>query len=87
MFITVVFQTGFENVAKDTTLHVDPDYNESIENVKVLITLQCAELEMDDMKLYFHGKRLRDHERINSKGITQGDIIHLKRKGAGCVCF
>ena len=87
MFITIEFQSEFEDVSKATKINMDPEYNESVENIKVLITLKFTELEMNAMQLFFHGKKLRDSDRINLKGIKEGDTLQVKKREHGCGCF
>lgn len=65
---------------------VDPDYNASIENVKLLISLKIPEYEPAKTTLMLKDQSLKDHQTLDKLGVQDGDTLGLRRGGntTGC---
>lgn len=59
MLIQIEFAKSFETVAKGEKKSVDIDWQETIENLKVLITCNIDKLAASDFELYYKGKKSR----------------------------
>jgi len=84
MYVTIEFLDEFESVIKGSKITVDPDYNDTIENLKVLITLKYSELDMKRFRLMYRNKILKSNQTLNSLGIKEGEVIQVKKAGGGC---
>jgi hypothetical protein len=80
MPISIIFLEKIDEVEEGTRISVDPNYQESIENVKVLISLQFPHLNIENMDLFFKGRVLKDNETLVQKGIRGGDELQAKMK-------
>ena len=87
MLVTVEFLDEFENIPKHAKTSIDPEYNDPVENLKVLITLKYTELEVGGMEVYYEGKKLRNQSCLNTLGIREGAVLQVRRKNSGCFCF
>jgi len=87
MLVTIEFQDEFENINRGTKIGFDPEYNDSIENLKVLITLKYTELEMKKIHIYYHGKRLKNTDNLNILNIKEGATLQVRKRRSGCCCF
>ena len=89
MLIQIEFAKSFETVAKGEKKSVDIDWQETIENLKVLITCNIDKLAASDFELYYKGKKLPNDEKISSIGYVQGTPMILKpmKKSACCILF
>jgi len=84
MHITAEFANTFESVPRGEKTSINTEYNETVENFKVLITLIHRDLDVNKMKLIFNGKTLRDEERLNEIPLKEGDIVKVARKKMSC---
>ena len=88
MLVIVEFLDDFENIVRGTKASFDPEYNDSIENLKVMMTLKSTDLEVTTLRILNHGKILRDKDSLNNLNIKQGDVLQVrKRTVMGCNMF
>jgi len=80
MVLTVVFLEDIDEIKKGTTISIDPDYKESVENAKVLISLKYHHLDISQLELVYNGKPLDDHAKLVQLGIKAGDILQARIK-------
>lgn len=64
---------------KVITIDVDPD--ESVENVKALLEVETR-VALQQQRLVYHGKEIRNQEKLSGVGITDGDLIMMVSGGA-----
>jgi len=88
MLITIEFLEDFENVSRGTKTSFDAEFNDSIENLKVIISLKYHEIEVSSLNILLKGKILKDQATLNSLNIQQGTVLQArKRRVMGCNIF
>lgn len=63
---------------------IDPNYNESIENVICLISLKITALPANEIRLFYDGRHLQNQMTLDKLGVQEGHIISLSRRETGC---
>ena len=87
MLVVAEFLDDFESIPYGMKITVDADYNETVENIKVLISLKHVDLDIGKMILFYNGRSLKDSERLSELGIKDGALLQVRRKGGLCSCF
>ncbi len=80
MLLSIEFLNAFTEICKGTTIDVHTGNDETIENLKVRITLFFTELKTKTMVILFNGKPLTNQETLKLIGVKEGDTIQVKRK-------
>jgi len=65
-------------------ISLDPNYNESVENVLVQCSLQISEVPITELALYFQDKALAGPQRLDQVGVTDGAQLDLRQRQASC---
>ena len=88
MIILVEFLEEFDTVPRFTKTSVDIDWAETIENLKVLITLKYTDLDPNAFDVYYRGKKLRPSAKVNSIDYQEGTYLSVRKtKSEFCVCI
>ena len=87
MFVVTEFIDEFETVPFGTKITVDADYNETVENIKVLLSLKHHDLDISRLRLYYKGNALKDSDRLSDLGVKDGTVLQARGKAALCGCF
>lgn len=86
MLISVQFMDDFPGIPKGSSTTIDIDWTEPVENLKVLITVKYSALNIEHLNLYYHGRLLRNHQKINALNYNEGEVIFIRKVSSGlCV--
>jgi len=85
MFINLVFDPNFpiENVEKNQ-FRIDFDANDTIDNLKVIISLKYSDLDPLFYDLYLNDKRIENTQKLIELNIQEYDILVIKAIGGQC---
>lgn len=61
---------------------LDVDADESVENVKALLEVE-SRLPLQQQQLLYNGKEMRNHEKLSSLGVRDGDLIMMVSNASG----
>jgi len=84
MLVTIQFLDDFESILRGTKFNLDPEYNDTVENLKVLISLKYSELDITRITLKQGKRRLKNSEALNCLGIKEGALIEVVKKRQAC---
>mmetsp|Transcript_52790 Transcript_52790/g.60660 ORF Transcript_52790/g.60660 Transcript_52790/m.60660 type:complete len:89 (-) Transcript_52790:66-332(-) len=88
MIIIVEFADDISNVERGTKTSVDIEWSESVENLKVHITLKYGDLDPAAFDLYYQGRKIRPSQKVNAFGYQEGTNVIVRRaKSEMCVCI
>ncbi|CAG9310284.1 unnamed protein product [Blepharisma stoltei] len=65
-------------------LSVDPNYNETIENVICLISLKITTLQVNEMELVYNGRVLPLNATLDQQNIREGHTLLLRKRKSNC---
>jgi len=80
MLVNIQFSSTFAEICKGTTIGLCACDDESIENLKVKITLFYQELKTKALVILYNGKPLKNGETLDLVGVKEGDVIQVKKK-------
>mmetsp|Transcript_22017 Transcript_22017/g.18877 ORF Transcript_22017/g.18877 Transcript_22017/m.18877 type:complete len:90 (+) Transcript_22017:65-334(+) len=85
MLVNIEVIDEFGNLPKGQKFSVDTEYDKTIEDVKVLITLKPSSgLDPKEFDLWKDGKKLGLGDKLNTLGVKDGTLLFLKKKSGGC---
>lgn len=86
MLIQIQFQDDFETVLKGTRTTIDIEWNETVENLKVHITIKYNDLDPAQILLYYRDRQLKPLEKLSGLNYQEGEPIYARRvKKSLCV--
>lgn len=65
---------------------IDVDYNESVENLLVKVSLQITDIPPAEMSLFLHGERVKETDHLDSLGVKENDVVELRKKTRSEYC-
>lgn len=88
MLIYLYFDASFpsENVDRNK-FSVDVDPKETIENLKVLISLRYTDIDPVMFDIYYRGKKMDNKIRIIDLHLEDEDILAIKGLEGSCPCM
>ncbi len=88
MIIFLYFDGFFpsENVDRNK-FSVDVDPKETIENLKVIISLRYTDIDPIMLEIYYRKTRLENKIRIIDLHLTEDDVLAIKGNEANCPCM
>ena len=88
MLITIEFLEDFEGIKRGTKTSFDAEFNDSIENLKIIISLRYTEIDVSSLRISSKGKILRDQDTLSALNIEQDAVLQArKRRVMGCNIF
>ncbi|CAG9320827.1 unnamed protein product [Blepharisma stoltei] len=65
-------------------ISVDPNYDDTIENVMCLISLKITTVSSSELELIYNGRLLPLSTTLDKQNIREGHTLQLKRRRTSC---
>lgn len=81
----MLLRVEVDNELQMQNFSVDVDYDDTVENLLVTLTLTIRE-DPKKIKLFYKGQNLNEQRYLKDYGIADGDTIEVKLVSNGCCC-
>lgn len=58
---------------------VDPDPNDEIENIKILMSFKLSEIDYSKCCLYYQKRKLNPQNKVRSLALSENDFIDVRK--------
>ena len=87
MLVNLKFDDDFANVSKGTKVQVDMAFSDTIDNIKIMISLKYPDINPARIALFLDKQHLLNHETIKTTKINENSILTIKPIKSGiCSC-
>jgi len=63
-------------------IEIDP--NDTIQNMKIALSLVISNLDPSSIDIYHHNNKMKDDQIVYKVGINSGDSVEIKNKSKCC---
>lgn len=63
---------------------VDPDPNDEIENIKILMSFKLPEIDYSNCGLFYQKRQLNTQNKVRTLALSENDFIEVRRVSSNC---